>query len=204
MRWFCALALACFLLVLGAALRPMFDDAAAAPEPLLSVAEIGFAQDMAVHHAQALTIANSLSSDASPEVGVLAQQIATSQSIEIGILQGWLTLLDEPLSSSTPMQWMHPTGTHTHSTSTPMPGIASWPEITELSALTGTEAEIRFLQLMERHHRGGIEMATAGAELATTPVVVRTARSMIDEQAKDIGYMSMLLEQREASVLPYP
>lgn len=204
MRWFCALALAGFLLVVGAALRPMFDDAQPASAPLLSVAEVGFAQDMAVHHAQALTIANSLGPDVAPEISVLAQQISSSQSIEVGVLQGWLTLLDEPLTSSTPMQWMHPTGSHSHDAPTMMPGIASWTEISELSTLAGTEAEIRFLQLMERHHRGGIEMATAGMERATSPTVERTARAMIDEQTKDIGYITMLLEQRGASVLPYP
>ncbi|NUP28631.1 MAG: DUF305 domain-containing protein, partial [Nocardia sp.] len=43
------------LLVLGAAIRPLFVDDPAPPE-ILSATEIGFIQDMAAHHAQALVM----------------------------------------------------------------------------------------------------------------------------------------------------
>lgn len=196
---------ACMLLVVGAALRPVFDSPAP-PPTMLSFGEIGFAQDMAVHHAQARSIAASLSPTASSEVKSLAQQIEASQSIEIGILHGWLMLLDQPLASDSPMQWMSHADSHSHTgeENSPMPGLASWDEINALSTLTGDDAEIRFLQLMIRHHRGGIEMATAGAAMATSDAVARAARSMADEQTKDLGYMTLLLEQRSAAALPYP
>nr|WP_296776826.1 DUF305 domain-containing protein [Rhodococcus sp. (in: high G+C Gram-positive bacteria)] len=200
-------AAACLLLVIGAALRPVFDAPAPAPTAL-SVAEIGFSQDMAVHHAQALSITQSLSATASPEVLTLAHRIEASQNIEIGILHGWLMLVDQPLASEHPMQWMPDSEHHSHSNSTvsdaPMPGLASWTEIDELSTLTGTAADIRFLQLMIRHHQGGIDMATAGAEMASSGALARAARSMVDEQTQDLGYMTLLLQQRSAPALPYP
>jgi len=61
-----------------------------------------------------------------------------------------------------------------------------------------------FLQLMIRHHQGGIEMAGYAAQHSTTTIVRQTAVSMIDEQAQDIRYMTILLKQRIAAPLPYP
>lgn len=42
-----------------------------------------------------------------------------------------------------------------------MPGMATMAELDALAASRGPDAEILFLQLMERHHRGGIAMGQA-------------------------------------------
>lgn len=50
------------------------------PTPILSDVDIGFAQDMSVHHQQAVTLADMLVVDAEPDVRTLADQIRTKQT----------------------------------------------------------------------------------------------------------------------------
>ncbi len=73
----------------------------------LSSADIGFAQDMSVHHEQAVLIAQTLSQDVDPQTRVIADQIVVAQTSEITTMRGWLTLFDEPFTTPQPMQWMH-------------------------------------------------------------------------------------------------
>ncbi|NLE82125.1 MAG: DUF305 domain-containing protein, partial [Rhodococcus sp.] len=87
---------------------------------------------------------------------------------------------------------------------TTMPGMATWDEINTLAGLQGREAETYFLQLMIRHHKGGVDMATAAVQMQPSPAVERMARAMVRDQTKELGYMNLLLQQREAQALPYP
>ncbi|NLE78254.1 MAG: DUF305 domain-containing protein, partial [Rhodococcus sp.] len=93
------------LLVMGAALRPVLIPASSTDSEgvSLSAVDIGFAQDMSVHHEQALFISQNLDDNVSPVVYQLAQQIIAKQTAEIGTLRGWLMLVDAPLSSADPM-----------------------------------------------------------------------------------------------------
>lgn len=198
---------------MGAALRPALIPASSADSEgvSLSAVDIGFAQDMSVHHEQALFISQNLDDGVAPVVFQLAQQIIAKQTLEIGTLRGWLTLVGAPLSSDDPMAWMR-TGQasgHGHHDaskpeSTPMPGMATWDEINTLAGLQGREAETYFLQLMIRHHQGGVDMATAAARMQPSPAVERMARAMVRDQTKELGYMNLMLQQREAQALPYP
>ncbi|MCF8568991.1 DUF305 domain-containing protein [Gordonia sp. HY002] len=164
-------------------------------------ADIGFAQDMGVHHDQAILIANTLTADVAPEIRGLADRIAATQTAEAATMRGWLDWFALPLTSEHPMEWMHP-GEHEHSTppdpdEPPMPGLASADEIARLSDARGTAAEILFLQLMTRHHRGGVEMATAAQNSDTASAATRRlALSMITEQGDEIGQMTLLLRAR--------
>ncbi|MFD4429791.1 DUF305 domain-containing protein [Nocardia sp. NPDC058497] len=85
-------AAAAFLLVLGAALRPLLIPETATAAPVLTATELGFVQDMTAHHQQALILTERLDPAADPTVRRLADQIADTQQVEIGTLLGWTQL----------------------------------------------------------------------------------------------------------------
>ncbi|GGK96013.1 DUF305 domain-containing protein [Nocardia jinanensis] len=199
---FAVLVAAGSLLVLGAAVRPLFVDDPAAPE-ILSATEIGFVQDMAAHHHQALVMVQRLDPGAGPAVQGLARQIEDTQLAEIGTLLGWLRLAGAPVAGSEPMSWM-PGQTHDHHaapdpSAAAMPGMATRTELDTLSAARGRDAAVQFLRLMQRHHEGGIAMARVADALLTEGVVKQVAREMITEQTQESGLMALLLAQLEAS-----
>lgn len=196
--------LAVLLLAVGAAIRPLLiaDDKPA--PPVLSSTEIGFAQDMVAHHSQALVMTQRLDTGVDPTVRALAQQISDTQRTEIGMLLGWLRMARVVTINPHPMAWMHTDRTnltqHQHATSTAatgglMPGMATQAELDALAAARGADAGALFLQLMQRHHAGGIQMAQAADRQLSSGIVKQAARDMIDTQSREVGLM-LLLTQR--------
>lgn len=172
-----------------------------------SVTDIGFAQDMSTHHDQAILMAQSLSADTAPEIRGLADRIVVAQTAETSTMRGWLTWFGLPVTSDHPMSWMDHPRSHHHDAPSgdgpPMPGMASIDEITRLSAAHGRAAEILFLQLMIRHHRGGIDMAAAAHNDArASSVTKQLALTMISDEGDEIGQMTLLLRARDALPLP--
>ncbi|MFI6315483.1 DUF305 domain-containing protein [Nocardia fusca] len=187
------------LLVLGAALRPLFIHESRAATPVLTPAETGFVQDMAGHHQQALTLVDNLAADTDPTVRRLAEQIADAQRLEIGMMLGWLRLAGATPTNPHPMAWM-PAGHHgTGPATSAMPGMATRADLDALAAARGGAAETMFLQLMYRHHRGGVTMAQAFDELSTGGPVEQAARDMISTQTQESGMIGLLLAQRGAT-----
>jgi uncharacterized protein (DUF305 family) len=82
-----------------------------------------------------------------------------------------------------------------------MPGMASDAELRSLADATGMEAEIRFLQLMIRHHEGGIVMARALLALSDRRELVQVAKSIEEGQAAEIALMRNMLAARRAQPL---
>ena len=171
----------------------------------LSPADVGFAQDMSVHHEQAVLIAQTLPRDVDPQIRVIADQIVVAQTSEIATMRGWLNLFDEAFTTAHPMQWMHGSD-HVMSEQggAPMPGTASTSEISRLAGLRGADAEALFLQLMIRHHQGGVEMAEAAIHAVASEPIRRVARGMIRDQSNEIAVMTALLGTRDANPLPHP
>ena len=58
------------------------------------------------------------------------------------------------------------------------------------------EAEISFLELMIRHHEGGVVMAQAVLEETNHAAVERLATAILAAQQSEIEYMERLLAQR--------
>ena len=85
-----------------------------------------------------------------------------------------------------------------------MPGMATTDEIDKLKGLTGTASDIYFLQLMVRHHQGGLPMMQYAAEHGTDPVVRNFADKMAQTQQSEISVMTQMLTQRGAEPLPAP
>ncbi len=172
--------------------------------------DIGFAQDMIVHHQQAVTMAQTVRDTAGPPVRQLAIAIELGQLREIGHMQGWLALWNAPhLPSGPPMTWMtphhhpapadgipaphdgEPSDLATHDGG--MPGMATQEELDRLGGLKGEALDVFFLQLMIRHHEGGLLMTTVAARDAAIPHVRDYARTMTVEQRQETATMSGLL-----------
>lgn len=183
-----------FLLVLGAALRPLVFPERSTPVPVLTATELGFVQDMTAHHQQALIMVERLDPAVDPAVRRLADRIGDAQRMEIGTLLGWTQLAGAAPTSPTPMTWM---AGHQHDPSpATMPGMATMAELDALSAARGADAEALFLELMYRHHSGGIAMARAADTQLTTGPVKQAARAMAQSQAQELGYLGLLLDTR--------
>ncbi|WP_406238808.1 DUF305 domain-containing protein [Nocardia sp. NBC_01009] len=202
--------LALLLMVLGAAIRPLVIPDTPSPTVILNETQIGFVQDMTAHHQQALVMVQRLRQADDPTVLRLAQQIADSQRLEIGMMLGWLRLAGTTSTNPHPMAWMHDTdhraqSSHHQPTSTTaapaaatMPGMASRAELDALSAASGRDADTLFLKLMQRHHYGGIAMAQAADEQLDGGPVEQIARDMISTQSQEAGLIGLLLTQRSA------
>ena len=202
---------AVLLLVLGAAIRPLFIDDPA-PREILTDVELGFVQDMAAHHHQALIMVQRLDPGADPAVLGLAQQIDDTQRSEIGTLLGWLRMAGAPEANSDPMAWMpeesldghsalgsHSAGDRNSGHTATMPGMATQEQLDALSAARGRAASVLFLQLMQAHHDGGIAMARVADAMLAGGVVKQVAREMISGQTQESGLIALLLTQLEAA-----
>jgi uncharacterized protein (DUF305 family) len=176
--------------------------------------DVGFAQDMSVHHAQAVDMATTeLTGGADPAVKNLAFDILTSQQSQIGRMQGWLTSWGEPLlPTGGYMEWMahgddmhHSHGgdmDHSGGAVAVMPGMASADDLARLRRAAPAERDVLFLQLMLRHHQGGTDMLAAAAEGAEVGYVRDLARQMLATQTSESTLMTDMLRERNAPVLP--
>ena len=168
-------------------------------------AEAGFARDMATHHAQAVDmsfIVRDKSSD--HDLRTLASDIIVTQSTQRGVFMGWLQQWGLLQASARPrMAWMpgHVHGVPPTDGVVLMHGMASEAELRSLEDANGADAEIRFLQLMIRHHEGGIIMARALLERSDRRELVQMAKSIDEGQLAEIAQMKSMLAARGAQPL---
>lgn len=169
-----------------------------------SSVDAGFARDMSAHHDQAVQMAGYTRDHTdNPSIKLLAYDIETAQYVELGQMQGWLDGWGLSRSSNlAQMSWM---SGHDHLAADGlMPGMATQSEINKLLSLTGKPLDIYFLQLMIRHHQGGIPMAQYAAVHAGQSYVQDLARKMVQNQSNEIVTMEQLLRQLGGSPLPPP
>jgi uncharacterized protein (DUF305 family) len=199
------------LLLIGAAAGLLVARAGndSVPIPAADSVDVGFAQDMSVHHAQAAQMAAwERDHTTDPNLRQLSYDIETSQTAQIGRMQGWLELWG---ASAQPvgrpyMTWMAPDAMPGMAMGaagmTTMPGMAGTQDLKNLRAATGKQLDVLFLQLMLRHHEGGSAMLADAARHATEPQVRNLAAQMLSTQTSEAGYMKQLLAQRGAAPLP--
>jgi uncharacterized protein (DUF305 family) len=214
-RWvrpFLAVAVTVGLLLLGAAGALLLGvaDRSGSAAPVPGPVDIGFAQDMTVHHQQAVQMASwERDHTTDPELAQLASDIETTQNSQIGRMQGWLALWNAgalPIGGQH-MGWMAEPG-HGHGGGpavagvATMPGMASTEELRALRAATGSRLDVLFLQLMLRHHEGGASMLRYGAEHAAVPQVRNLAAQMLSSQSSESEYLRRLLAERGGQPLP--
>ncbi|MBP2702572.1 DUF305 domain-containing protein [Microbispora sp. RL4-1S] len=178
--------------------------------------EAGFARDMAIHHAQAVDMSIIVRDQTKDgPLRTLSYDIITTQGAQLGIFMGWLQAWGlKQASAQPPMAWM---SGHAHGGAPPtaptapaavasggsyMPGMATEEEMNRLKAATGKQAEILFLQLMIRHHEGGLEMAEGLLKLSDRPEVRDLAQHIVTGQTAEIRMMKEMLTERGAQPLP--
>ena len=165
--------------------------------------EAGFARDMATHHAQAVEMSFVVRDKSVDEaLRTLAYDVIVTQSTQRGVFLGWLQEWGLPQASPMPrMAWMPG---HAHIAQgggggiSLMHGMASDDELRRLRAAQGSDAEILFLQLMIRHHEGGVIMARAVEGLSRRADVLGIARSIDSGQRVEIIAMTEMLAKRGA------
>ena len=183
--------------------------------PTADSVDVGFAQDMRVHHLQAVTMAGiERDRTADLELRGLAFDIESTQLSQSSEMSGWLTVWEQPslpTAGAGYMAWMSEGGSHTHSNGEGgkttgsvqrMPGMATTDELNKLRSLSGAELDTYFLQLMLRHHEGGKEMAEYAAEHASKGYVRNMASKIIQSQGAEVDQIKSLLAARGAKPLP--
>jgi uncharacterized protein (DUF305 family) len=147
--------------------------------------EARFARAMSMHHEQAVEMALAIRDrSADSSIRRLALDIFLTQQAQIGQMQGWLAAWQLSIGGSAPpMSGMH---------SPEHMGMATRAEVESLSSLPIRDAEEKFLELMIRHHRGGIAMAEEVLRETQRPEVRRLATAIIESQQGEIQYMEQL------------
>lgn len=176
--------LAAAVLWLGGALGWVVAEWGDRPPPPESVA-VGFLQDMAIHHEQAIEMALlGLDNNEGETVRVFAEEVLIWQSYELGLIDAQLA--DWGYSRGErpdmAMSWMDMA-----TSPMAMPGMANEAELAALAAADGAAAEALFLQLMAEHHAGGIHMARYAAANADSGEVRELAARMARNQAIEVA-----------------
>jgi uncharacterized protein (DUF305 family) len=156
-------------------------------------AEATFARDMQAHHIQAVAMAIPIRDRSTDvEMRALALDIMLTQQAQIGQMQGWLAVWKLPITG--PLPPMNGNGE--------MMGMASQQQVNDLQTLPTAEAEVSFLQLMIRHHQGGVAMAQEALGRTNRPEIVRLAQAIVEGQQSEIEAMEAMLQKRGAAPLP--
>jgi uncharacterized protein (DUF305 family) len=200
-RWLLVvLGLVCAIALLGAgAALTVLTGVGTNRPPALDSVDAGFARDMSTHHSQAVLMAQlDRDNGSDPAVRLLAFDVETGQLAQVGEMRGWLESWDQtPQTDLAQMSWMG----HSVEPGQLMPGMATTAELTKLKSLSGKPLDIYFLQLMIRHHKGGLEMAQYGAAHASEPYVRDLAAKIVIAQQNEVVTMEQMLRERGAEPL---
>ena len=169
--------------------------------------DVGFAQDMSVHHDNVVQMASWVRDHSSdPVVRQLAYDIESGQTAQVGQMQGWLSMwgaASQPTGGY--MRWMPDMsadpgmGHHVGAGVAAMPGMASQDDLARLRASTGRAGDVLFLQLTIRHHDGGAPMLRYAARHAEAPQVRNLAAQMLTAQSAETALMRQMLAERGAA-----
>lgn len=158
-----------------------------------NAADVAFAQEMILHHGQAVTMADlALAASTDAEVLALAEQIKAAQDPEISTMTGWLATWGYEAPD--------PAAGAEHGGDTmadmAMPGMMTDEEMASLEAATGLAFDRLFLELMIRHHEGAIEMSEQVQADGEDPAVEDLAAAIITAQQAEIEAMRAMLAAR--------
>ncbi|MFD6694182.1 DUF305 domain-containing protein [Micromonospora aurantiaca (nom. illeg.)] len=158
-------------------------------------AEAGFARDMTAHHNQAVAMGLlAFSQGQDPEVRQVGVDIATGQQGEIGTMQTWLRSWKlDPTGDQAPMAWMPDGGGLVKNGL--MPGMATPEEMAKLRAASGREFDVLFLQMMIRHHIGGVHMIDGILDEGHDDDVLAVAQTMKNTQQNDLTNLGAALKR---------
>ena len=176
-----------------------------------NAADLTFAQQMIVHHQDAIETADlAPSRAASQQVKDLAVRIKAAQGPEIEQLQGWLPTWAAAMPKSSDVSSSDDTSGMDHgmtgmvtdgemtsggaSTTMSMPGMMNAAEMQQLTDASGTEFDRLFLQQMIVHHQGALEMADVEIAQGSNTAALALAESIKTSQTAEISEMQQMLQ----------
>jgi uncharacterized protein (DUF305 family) len=183
------------LVFLGGAIGYAWTTVSDQP-PAEGSVDVGFLQDMRLHHDQAVQMAWIYTrKDPAQQDRLLTQiagEILFGQQFEAGVMAQQLRTWGryEANQTGTAMQWM----------GMPVPadrmvGMATQEQLEQLADTDGPEADRLFAELMIAHHQGGVHMAEFAKDRAATDEARTLARSMYEAQLGEIGELQRILDR---------
>lgn len=158
--------------------------------------DVGFAQGMIPHHAQAIEMADlALTNTTNPDVLALANTIKAAQSPEIEKLSGWLGDWGQTIPSTASGSMDHDM---TGMGGMMMDGMMSQADMDRLETSTGTEFDRLWLELMIQHHEGAVKMSKSEVAGGKNPDAIALAQAIISSQQAEITTMESLLTKLPA------
>ena len=165
--------------------------------------DVGFLQDMRVHHEQAVAMASvylDIWTDGNSVERTIAREIQFYQSFESGRMVQLLRVFGESEVNETDqaMTWMNETDQAMTSMHGPvplerMPGLATDEQLQELRRAKGAAADKLFARLMIAHHNGGLHMAEYAVEHGQNKEVLGLAAAMVAAQTSEVVELNRIL-----------
>jgi len=173
----------------------------ASETPRDGTVDVGFLHDMMVHHAQAVTLAMIVNRRATvPAVREMADDIATGQQREIGVMAGWLQQWGLPESATaSPMAWMAHRPAAAPDADPPMPGMATRRDVARLAVTRGRQADLMFCRLMLPHHLSALHMIDDVIARGDRPEVIALAMQMRTGQQREINLLNRIQTELDAA-----
>jgi len=166
----------------------MSSSTPAASSSTHNAQDVSFAQGMAMHHQQAIEMADMVlgKQGVNSKVTTLATDIKNAQQPEIEQMNGWLKSWGEKtVSSSMSGMDMGSMGGD----------MMSEADMNALKKASGAKASSLFLTQMTTHHKGAINMAQTEVAKGKDPDAVALAKKIISDQTTQITQMQDLLKQ---------
>lgn len=161
--------------------------------PAPDSAEVVFLQQMIQHHQQATEMAGRIRTRAQNRtLRSLALDIQLSQEEQMRLMRGWLKL------------WQQPQDVPVSADHARRMGMASSEELSSLNTLPVPQAEVKFVQLMLRHHQGALAMVQPMTGPQVRQEVRILAQQMGITQGGEIHTMRQLLARLGGQPLPFP
>ena len=157
--------------------------------------DVGFAQGMIPHHAQAIEMADiALQKSTYEPVLKLARAIKGAQDPEIQQMSKWLSNRGQKVPD-TSMSMDHGDHSMDGMGSMMTSGMMTEADMKKLNESTGSAFDRLWLQLMIQHHEGAITMAKEELAKGKNPEMQTLAQAIISGQQKEIDEMNGLLKQ---------
>lgn len=162
--------------------------------------DVAFAQQMIVHHQQAIAMAKMAQSRAQdPNVKRLAAEIEAAQGPEIQTMTSWLQAWGTPMPSMTPSMTpgmtpsVHDMAPSSGGMMRSMPGMMPQPDMSKMMDRHGAEFDRMFLQEMITHHQGAVDLAKIEQSSGANPDAKQLAKSIESSQTAQITQMRQML-----------
>lgn len=161
-------------------------------------ADAEFAAALLQHHAVALHLVDlSRGRGVSDELPAIADQILTTETVEIETVTDWLTAWDQTVPGTIRDHANAHAAERGEEIGVPggdLPGMPSHDDLEELDGLDGPEFDRAWLELMIAHHEGAIELAEAEIDEGRFEPAIELARSVAEAQQDQVEQMETLAD----------